>query len=242
MESNSSGREDLDSFFEYLPSELLEIIISYLTDYEELATLYDNYPIFKNLFTNEHFWKRLFISKISGLVDYIPVNFDGNPRYYLIPSYVRAIRTLDRLNGLMKSLVDKINIYIKSEFPDMEYGKIDKSKVTQSFLNKVCYKIFLNTKVDNQQLFDVLMIASEFDKSGNVKQNVDTILKQYADTEGFLAVHLKFLIDRFRIGFYLNSRDLLEFDIDNFTAFMLLYNWAFMSGEDLAGRFVHYDL
>ena len=122
----------METFFNFLPEELLSIILHNITDYNDFVNLYKLNKVtnFQNILNSKVFWKNLFNS-FGDLINSVNINFDNTNIYYMAAMYERATNSYVHILSEIDSTIEYINEGIKEYYPKMSMGNIDIDKIEE---------------------------------------------------------------------------------------------------------------
>ena len=147
--------ESIYNYFDLIPSELINIILYYIDDYESFINLYKLPPI-KAVIDSPSFWKQLFKNTLGYLLDAIQIDFNNKNIYYMASSYVRSLRAYSKYKITNDFFVEEVNKGIKKYYPDMDIDNKDLDRISRDDnydnLIEEGFKLMFNAKFLNISL------------------------------------------------------------------------------------------
>ena len=178
----------MDYYFNFIPGELLEVVISYMEDFKSIFNLYELSDYTRRVITPDIF-KRLLSEKIGDLIKSTGIDFTENIPY-LISSYVRAIKTYKETKEILNHMINEFNRIIKTYFPDQDIYNFDEEGDYETY-NIINHYSFEMNKI-NMRFSSEIMNYVYQNKINNQNNKLEYInfLKDYSKGKNFGVVLL----------------------------------------------------
>ena len=181
----------METFLDIIPSELVNIIFSYIDDVDTAINLVE-ISSFDKLFNNTNFWKSLIKEKIDYLIEALDI---GEGLYKNIITYYKCINTYESiinkvnrsirlvLNGsinsfstyTMKNIIfNKIDLFIYL-IEDVNYKKYICNKILYSVDNT--YELTIS-KEDNKIIYSLYILTADGRREDDVNMPILILNKE----------------------------------------------------------------
>ena len=131
----------METYFDLIPKELTNVILSYVDTYESFVNLYKLTNLYINLvLTNKFFWTEYLKDRLDEIYEYIPefsnkisVLIDNKilKFYYLSSHTFRILKAYKLAINIYNKMLKEVNKEIQKYYPNMTLDNINYDKISE---------------------------------------------------------------------------------------------------------------
>ena len=153
----------METLFNFVPEELLILILHNINTYRDLVNLYE-FDAFNKILKSKIFWKNLFDNSFGDLINSVHINLNNLDIYYISAMYTKAlnayVKTINRVNNIVK----EVNNSIKKYYPEMDMNNIDLDKIEDD-KDELLSDETIDFSVNGRYIKDISLLFYRTDKA-----------------------------------------------------------------------------